>query len=140
MPTTKSRLNRVAEYVDSPRLDQRMKRATQISARAHGTLGLYRVHADLKDRDDCGCTCPSEYRPCKHVAAMKATYAKRPRTFVDIDKKLGKRKTMSAPELMKLIEKIVAEHPEALASMGARGFSRMSRWTDAEYKEEAPDE
>ena len=138
---TKTRDERVAEYVDSPRLDQRVKRGTAISARLHGSLGLYRVHADLKDGDNWGCTCPSEYQPCKHVAALIATYKKRPRTFVDLDQKLRKVRAMSAPELAKLVEKMIAEHPDALESMGVRGFSKKSRWTGAEFEEEAgPDE
>ena len=107
----------------------------------HDSLGLYRVHADLKDKDAWGCTCPSEYRPCKHVEALVATYKKRPRTFVDLDQKLRKLGGMSAPELVKLVEKIVEEHPDAVEALGARGFSRKSRWTDAEFhEEEGPDE
>jgi uncharacterized Zn finger protein len=138
---TKPREDRVAEYVDSPRLDQRMRRGTAISARVHGSIGLYRVHADLKDKEAWGCTCPSEYRPCRHVAALVATYKKRPRTFVELDQKLRKLRGLSPPELAKLVEKIVTEHPDALASLGARGFSRRSRWTSAEYEEEeGPDE
>jgi uncharacterized Zn finger protein len=128
--------DRVAEYVDSPHLDQRVKRGTAVSARVHGSMGLYRVHADLKEKDEWGCTCPSEYQPCKHVEALKASYKRKPKSFVDLDRKHGKLKGMSAPELVNLVEKILAEHPEAVGSLGVRGFSRESRWTDNEYEEE----
>ena len=122
--------------MDSPRLDQRLRRGAAISARVHGNLGLSLVHADLRDQNVWGCTCPSEYRPCKHVAALVATHKKRPRSFVDLDQKLRKLRAMSAPELVKLVEKIVAEHPDAVEALGVRGFSRKSRLTDREFKEE----
>ena len=133
--------DRVAEYVDSPRLDQRLKRGTGISARVHGTLGLYRVHADLKDPKDWGCTCPSQYQPCKHVEALVATYQNQPKTFVDLDQQLWRLRKRSVPELVKLVGTILAEHPNALESLGVRESPRKSRGTDAEFEgEEDPHE
>lgn len=74
-------------------------------------------------------------------SALIATFKKRPRGFVDFGKKVKGLKAMSTPELIRLVEKMPAENPGALESMGVRGFSRKSRWTDAEFEEEAgPDE
>lgn len=132
---------RVEAYVDSWRIDQRVKRGRRLSARVHGSMGLYRVHADLEERDSWGCTCPSSYRPCKHVEALRKTYQLRPRTFVDLDQKLRKLRGRSTVELVEVVGKIIADHPAAIGSLGVRGFSRKSEWTEEEYhQEEAPDE
>lgn len=43
-------------------------------ARIQGSYGTYRTWVRSGSRGlDSGCTCPSDWRPCKHVAALDCT-------------------------------------------------------------------
>ena len=62
--------DRVAEYVDSPRLRQRLKVGQQISCLIDGNYGIYRTRTSLKRKTkSSACSCPSDDYPCKHVEA-----------------------------------------------------------------------
>ena len=78
---------RVAEYVDSPRLRQRMRVDQQISCVVDGNYGIYKTEASLKNgmKSSFSCSCPSDDYPCKHVGALLRTYENHPRTFLDLD-------------------------------------------------------
>lgn len=114
---------RIAEYVDSPRLGQRMRIGNEISCVVDGNSGIYRTSLDLKLRAASWCTCPSEYVPCKHVHALRQTYKVRPRSFVDVEKvvmtKLAKK---DRPALLKVIVAMARTSPPALAAVGVKGF------------------
>lgn len=68
------------------------------------------------------CTCPSDWRPCKHVAALERTWSVNPRSFFDAD---GYLKTLADPpkaELVEAIGRLISRAPEELAALGVRGF------------------
>ncbi|MDH2901313.1 MAG: SWIM zinc finger family protein [archaeon] len=120
---------RVAEYVDSPRLRQRLRVDQQISCAVDGNYGIYKTQASLKKgrKESSSCSCPSDYYPCKHVFALLQTYKNHPRSFLDLDlvmKKLSKREK---PELLDLIRKMVLASPSSLSALGIKGFEEPER-------------
>lgn len=114
--------DRVAEYVDSPRLRQRVKIGPEISCLIDGNSGTYRTHLHLRGRQAGSCTCPSEYVPCKHVHALRETYKLRPRSFVDFESIMKKLAAKDKPALLKLIREMAVTSPPALAALGVKGF------------------
>lgn len=119
----RSREDRVAEYVNSERMRQRLKVGNQISCLIDGNYGTYRTQATLKKRLESSCSCPSDSYPCKHVDALLETYRINPRSFLDFDiatnKKLAK---MEKPELLQLIRRMVLASPTSLSALGVKGF------------------
>lgn len=115
--------DRVGEYVNSPRLGQRLRIGNEVSCVVDGNSGIYRTSFDLKLRAASWCTCPSEYDPCKHVLALRQTYKLRPRSFVDLEgvlnQKLAKKDRAG---LLKVILAMAKASPPALAAVGVKGF------------------
>lgn len=112
----------MGEYVNSPRLRQRLKTGSEISCVVDGNSGVYRTRASLKRSGDSGCTCPSEYVPCKHVAALRQTYKLRPRSFADLDAVVKKLTTKDKGQLLRIIREMAAASPSSLSALGVRGF------------------
>ncbi len=125
--------DRVAEYVDSERMRQRLKVGDQIACMIDGNYGTYRTQASLKRRLESSCSCPSDYHPCKHVNALLKTYHINPSSFLDFDtvtkKKLHK---MEKSELLQLIRRMVLASPPSLSAMGVRGFEAENEDEDYE--------
>jgi uncharacterized Zn finger protein len=115
--------DRVAEYVDSERMRQRLKVGGQISCLIDGKYGAYRTQVSLEKRSESSCSCPSDYYPCKHVDALLQTYRVNPQSFLDFDvatnKKLAK---MGRPELLQLIRRMVIAAPTSLSALDVKGF------------------
>jgi hypothetical protein len=124
--------DRVAEYVDSRRLRQRLKVDQRISCIIDGNYGTYRTEAFLKRRMKSSCSCPSEYYPCKHVDALLETYRIRPRSFLDFDTVMKKLVKMEKPELLKLIRQMVLASPFSLTVLGVKGFEPPSGYENEE--------
>jgi len=65
--------DRIADYVDSPRLRNRMLDGDWLVATVDGNYGAYVTQARIRTKGkasplrDWSCTCPSEYSPFKHV-------------------------------------------------------------------------
>lgn len=126
---------RVAEYVDSPRLRQRLRVDEQISCVVDGNYGIYKTQASLKSRmkSSFSCSCPSDDYPCKHVGALLRTYKNHPRSFLDLDATIMKRLAkMEKPKLLKLIRRLVLASPSSLSALGVKGFEEPQR----DYEEE----
>lgn len=113
---------RVAEYVNSPRLRQRLKSGSEISCVIDGNSGIYRTVLSVKRSGGSSCTCPSEYVPCKHVAALRETYKLRPRSFADLDAVVKKLAPKEKSELLRIIRKMATTAPSALSVLGVKGF------------------
>ncbi|MGI0079776.1 MAG: SWIM zinc finger family protein [Nitrososphaerales archaeon] len=126
--------DRVAEYVDSPRLRQRMRVDQQISCVVDGNYGIYRTEASLKRKTNSfSCSCPSDDNPCKHVGALLQTYKNHSRSFLDLDAMMKKRLAkMEKPELLKVIRKMILASPSSLSALGVKGFEEPRR----DYEEE----
>ncbi len=115
--------DRVAVYVDSPLMTHRVRFKRRLSARIHGNYGVYRTWVLLgRQRLDSGCTCPSDWRPCKHVHALEDTWRANPRSFFDVG---GFLKTLAGrpkAELVEAIGRLIGRAPEGLAALGVKGF------------------
>lgn len=115
--------DRAAVYVNSPLMAHRVCFKRQLFARIQGNYGIYRTWARLGSRGlDSGCTCPSEWRPCKHVTALERTWRISPRRFFDVD---GFLKTLTGrpkAELIDVIGRLIARAPEGIAALGVKEF------------------
>ena len=115
--------DRVEAYVDSPLMTHRVHFRRQLFARIQGSYGVYRTWVRTGSRRlDSGCTCPSEWQPCKHVNALELTWRENPTSFFDVD---GFLKTLAGrpkAELIDAIGKLISRAPEGLAALGIKGF------------------
>lgn len=122
--------DRVAEYVDSPLMRQRLRCGPTVRASIHGTLGVYRVELDTK-RKRASCTCPSEIRPCKHVEALRQTLKDNPASFTDVDWLLANHlKGATREALVDAVRRMVLLHPPSLAVLGVKGFEDIDPWDE----------
>jgi uncharacterized Zn finger protein len=127
---------RVAEYVDSPRLRQRMRVDQRISCVVDGNYGIYKTEASLKKgrkSSSFSCSCPSDDYPCKHVGALLRTYENHPRTFLDLDAMMKRLAKMEKPELLKVIRKMILASPSSLSALGVKGFEEPQRDYEQDY-------
>ena len=115
--------DRVEAYVDSRFMTHRVCFDKQVSARIQGNYGIYRTWVNIASRSlESGCTCPSDWHPCKHVSAVKLTWRENPESFFDAG---GFVKTLSGrpkSELLEIIGKLIARAPEGLSALGVKGF------------------
>ena len=113
---------RVAEYVDSPLVTQRVRHGKQVSAQIHGNFGAYRTQAARSKKVAGDCTCPSEIWPCKHIHALRATWEANPDSFFDLDGWLKELSAQSKASLVAAIGKMVVQSPALLSVFGVPGF------------------
>jgi uncharacterized Zn finger protein len=126
--------DRVAEYVDSPMITQRLRYGKKISARIMGNFGVYRTFVSHVAQEINGdCTCPSEIFPCKHVHALRATWNRNPNSFFDLESWLGGLRKRSKDDLIESIGAMVVEAPHVLSLFGIEGFEEVADDGDAYY-------
>jgi len=113
---------RVAEYVDSPLVTQRVRFGKQVSARIEGNYGTYRTCVSQSKKVTGECTCPSELWPCKHVHALRATWEANPSSFFNLDDWLKKLAEEPKATLVEAIGNMVVEFPALLSVFGVPGF------------------
>ena len=112
--------DRIAEYVDSPRMRHRMQDGDWLVATIDGNYGTYHTRARLqKGRGkpalrDWSCSCPSEYSPCKHVSALSETWAVNAATFEDLAPRWKSLSTRPKAQLIRLIREVGKVHPGVL--------------------------
>jgi uncharacterized Zn finger protein len=125
--------DRVAEYVDSPRLTCRMRYGKKVSARIQGNYGVYRTFVSPAAKKlSGGCTCPSEIWPCKHIHALRETWSANPESFFDLVAWLKQMARRSKEELVESMGMMVIEVPELLELFGVEGFEANA---DDEYED-----
>ncbi|MBI4422296.1 MAG: SWIM zinc finger family protein [Elusimicrobia bacterium] len=121
--------DRVAEYVDSPMMRRRVKIGRTACCTIRGRYGIYRTRITLTPARRCkdaSCTCPSDYWPCKHAAALAETVLKKPESFIDVDKLMGDLGKKPAKDLLRLMRDMIAASPETLQALGVEGFEEES--------------
>ena len=118
----RSREQRVAEYVDSDFLRQRLRTGNRLSCLIEGRHGNYITSIDLNDRLDFSCSCPSEQYPCKHVDALLETYTVNRKSFIDLDRLLKKLAKLEKSELLDKMRSMIIISPPALSALGVSGF------------------
>ena len=124
--------DRAIEYIDSPRMTQRLVYRKQLSARIDGNYGAYRTTVRLGRKVEAGCTCPSDYFPCKHVRALQVTWDKNPESFFDLEVFLKALSEKPKAELVAALRQTLLAFPEALALFDVPGFNRDDESADGE--------
>ena len=125
--------DRAAEYIDSPMMTQRLRFKKQLSAQIDGRYGTYRTQVKLSGRIGGQCTCPSEWWPCKHVRAVRATWDKNPESFLDLEQCLRQVATQPKARLVATIRQMVLRSPQCLTVLGIRGFEDKTEENDSNY-------
>ena len=113
---------RVAEYVDSELVTQRMRIGKEVSARIEGNCGVYRTRVTQSKKLVGDCSCPSELWPCKHIHALRATWEANPESFFDFDTWLKKLADEPKASLVEAIGNMVTANAELLSVFGVPGF------------------
>jgi uncharacterized Zn finger protein len=104
-------------------MTHRVRFQRQLFARIQGSHGVYRTWVRLGRRGlDSGCTCPSDWWPCKHVRALEGTWRVNRRSFFDVDHFLETLAGRPKAELVEAIGRLIARAPEGLAALGVKGF------------------
>jgi uncharacterized Zn finger protein len=124
---------RVAEYVDSPVMTQRLRHGKQLSARIVGNCGVYRTQVAQSKKLTGDCTCPSEVWPCKHIHALRATWEANPASFYDLDSFLKKLADEPKDSLVESIANMVTASPGLLSVFGVPGFEEEGVEEDEYY-------
>ena len=117
---------RASEYLDSPRMTQRLVYRRWLSARIEGNYGVYRTTVPLTKKGAATCTCPSDYWPCKHVYAVRATWAANPDSFFDFAVWLAEFSDKPASDLIDALREVLWACPEGLGVLGVAGFDAVS--------------
>jgi hypothetical protein len=131
---------RIAEYVDSPMMMQRVRFGKQISARILGNYGTYRTKAGQSKKVTGECTCPSDWWPCKHVHALRETWRINPHSFFDLDQFIAELFERPKGKLIEAIEQMIVASPEMLQFFDIPGFEKVSGEGDEIDEEDDWDE
>jgi uncharacterized Zn finger protein len=124
---------RVAEYVDSPQMTQRVRCGKVVSARIAGNYGVYRTQVSQSKKLTGECTCPSELWPCKHVHSLRATWEANPQSFFDLDAWLKRLAEEPKTSLVEAIRNMVVAEPALLSVFGVPGFEEEEEDDEEEY-------
>ena len=116
--TVSPRVYRLAlRYVKSCHVADKLRIGSSLSAKFHGTRGIYTTRIDLASRQfNFECTCPlaGSREPCKHVIALALTWIHQPESFHDLDLMLTRLANMSKSELITLIRQAAYRLPELI--------------------------
>ena len=113
---------RAHEYINSPRMRQRLVHGKQLSAQIDGNGGIYRTYARLGSSEEAACTCPSDLWPCKHIHALRATWETDPESFFDLGQFLKSIGTKPKAELVDALRRVLVAYPECLSVFAVPGF------------------
>ncbi|MFW6107202.1 MAG: SWIM zinc finger family protein [bacterium] len=110
-------------YAKSAHVSDKMRAGACLTARFHGTRGIYDTRLDLTDRQfHFSCTCPlgGSREPCKHVIALGVTWIHEPESFHDLELTLARLSNLRKPELITLIREIASRMPEVIPLLDRR--------------------
>jgi hypothetical protein len=128
---------RIAEYVDSPLMTQRVRRGKkELLARIEGNYGVYHARASLSGTLTGECTCPSDWYPCKHIQALRKTWKVNPESFLDLDEFVKGLSKWPKAGLIEAIRQIVLTSPESLSVFGVSGFEEQDDSEDDDWVED----
>ncbi len=101
----------------------RLRIGQSISARVHGTRGIYSCRIDLSEREfRFECTCPlyNSRQPCKHVIALGLAWLEAPGTFADLELALARLAQMPKAEVITLLRHAATRLPEIIPHLAPR--------------------
>jgi uncharacterized Zn finger protein len=111
------------QYVKSAHMTDRLRAGSALSARFHGSRGIYGAQIDLAGRElKFGCTCPlaNSRDACKHVIALGVAWLDEPDTFTDLDLTLARLTYLPKSELITLIRQAASRLPEVIPLLDRR--------------------
>jgi len=95
----------------------------QLAARIQGSYGIYRTWLQLGRGTESECSCPSDWRPCKHVRALRLTWKENPDSFFNLQRFVKQLSTLSKADLLDAIAKMSMRSPKGLAAFGVAEFA-----------------
>ena len=116
-----TRVDRIAQYVNSPLVSHRVRFDDQLAARIEGSYGVYRTTASLSGGPE-DCTCPAEMRPCKHILALRETWEVNSSSFFNLGDLIAQLPKQTKQELIELIGTMIMHSPAVLELLGVPGF------------------
>lgn len=112
------RIYRMAwRYAKSAHVTERLRMGSSLTAKFHGTRGIYTARLDVEDRQfQFQCTCPlsGSHEPCKHVIALGLAWLNEPDTFHDLDLTLSRLAAAKKSELITLIRLVAQRLPDVI--------------------------
>ena len=108
-------------YAKSAHMSDRMRVGACLSAKFHGTRGIYSTRLDVSEQQlkfECECPLAGSRDPCKHVIALGLAWIHEPETFSDLDIALARLQNASKSELITLIRDMANRMPEIIPLLG----------------------
>jgi len=104
-------------YAKSAHVTERMRIASALSAKFHGSRGIYAARLEVDGRlFKFACTCPlaGSREPCKHVVALGLAWLHEPESFHDLDVTLARLAAAKKADLITLIRRVASRLPEVI--------------------------
>jgi uncharacterized Zn finger protein len=110
-------------YAQTAHITDQMRIGSALSARFHGTRGIYNTRLDVAGRSlqfECSCPIGGSRQPCKHVIALGVAWLDHPETFCDLDVTLARLAHMSKSDVLTLIRQAAQTLPELVRLLDRR--------------------
>jgi len=110
-------------YAQSAHVTDQLRIGAALTARFHGTRGIYSTRLDVSDRSfqfECNCPLGGSRDPCKHVIALGLAWLEHPETFQDLDVTLARLAHMSKSDVLTLIRQAAQSLPELIRLLNRR--------------------
>jgi len=104
-------------YAKSAHMTDRTRVGAALTAKFHGTRGIYTTRLDLGASQvsfECECPLSGSRDPCKHVVALGLAWIHEPETFHDLDITLAQLSNSSKSELITLLRQVANRVPEVI--------------------------
>lgn len=111
-------------YAKSAHMTERMRVGLRLSARFHGTRGIYSTRLDLtRGEIEYSCQCPlaGGREPCKHAIAVGLSWIQEPESFHDLDVTLARLVHAKKADLLTLLRKIAGKVPDLIVLLDKAG-------------------
>jgi len=112
-----------ARYAQSAHVTDQLRIGSALSARFHGTRGIYGTRLDVSGRSfQFECTCPlgGSREPCKHVIALGLAWLEHPDAFRDLDVTLARLAHMTKSDIVTLLRQAAQSLPELIRLLDRR--------------------
>ena len=104
-------------YAKSAHMTDRMRVGSSLTAKFHGTRGIYTTRLDLSGHQmhfECECPLAGSRDPCKHVVALGLAWIHEPEAFHDLDVTLARLANCTKAELITLLRDVADRVPEVI--------------------------
>lgn len=113
-------LRQAQRYAKSAHMTDRMRVGAKLSARFHGTRGIYTTRLDLSRGEvehSCECPLAGGREPCKHAIAVALAWIHEPESFHDLDVTIARLANATKAELLTLLRNIATRVPELVVHL-----------------------